>query len=453
MNIRERYEVLKLKPFKRDGVHTKTGLFINEELKRFNVLYGAVRSSKTYGICFKIVKYLLSISNSSADIVFAAPTLKSLERNILTSFFGICIWLNIDKLIKVEYIRPNLIIFGKLRIYLMGASTIAALTSITGGEIRLFWLEEAKLFNSEVLEEMVRRMSHKESKMIMAFNSDNPNHYINRSFTYNEELINKGFLNVIQFELMDNPFLPEEYVESMLTKYPEGSIERDLYIYGINRTFTGKIYSTFTNDNVYTSDLTINDLGVRKWFIGMDYGAASVTCAYIMGINHNYTTIYVMDEYYHDERNNYQGYTDYDHVKNIYSMINKYNINVKKLLIYIPHDAASIQREFNRQGLNTYTYMTERLEDIESIKDLLRDNKVIINEECGELLRSIESYVWDSKKAELGKTVPLKDGYSDHACDALTALVYIKDELGKSFVKKEEKYEDKDNKLITPIHF
>lgn len=121
MNIRERYEVLKLKPFKRDGVHTKTGLFINEELKRFNVLYGAVRSSKTYGICFKIVKYLLSISNSSADIVFAAPTLKSLERNILTSFFGICIWLNIDKLIKVEYIRPNLIIFGKLRIYLMGA--------------------------------------------------------------------------------------------------------------------------------------------------------------------------------------------------------------------------------------------------------------------------------------------------------------------------------------------
>lgn len=229
----KQYGELRVKPFVKNGKKYKGQLFLEEKDKRINILHGAVRSTKTYASILKFIRVLLECRHDSYYFLFTGTTYLSMERNIIIPFLKICNGAGISDIVNIDYKRKDHIIFNDNIIWLKGINDEGAYSTVPGMSLRGWLGDEVKFYPKKVFDEIYHRLSEPGAVAYLTFNSDNPHHYIYEDYVYNQRLVNESIVSEWNFSLFDNPHLDEDYINSLLIKYPEGSGEYKLYVLGL----------------------------------------------------------------------------------------------------------------------------------------------------------------------------------------------------------------------------
>ncbi len=236
---------------------------------------------------------------------------------------------------------------------------------------------------------------------------------------------------VIRGSLFDNlQNLPIASVEKLLEKYPEGSIERKIRIYGEFAMREGLVYPDFSLETHVIDDFWPGDdeLGTWTLYRALDIGLRNPTACLFAAVNVE-GEVYIWDEHYAGEMQLQ------DHLPAI--MAKSGNLAFRFTVI----DPASSQRD-KITGTSPLTYLAENglacipgnnsvVEGITAVADLIRVDKrvgrarLFICRRCSNTIREMRSYRWSrqtvqqSGRVDPSEKVQKKD---DHAMDALRYL-------------------------------
>ncbi|MEW6855077.1 PBSX family phage terminase large subunit [Streptococcus iniae] len=125
------------------------------------------------------------------------------------------------------------------------------------------YVNEASLANEDVFKEIISRCSGDGARIVWDSNPDNPNHWLKRDYIDNKDdkIIN------FSFQLDDNTFLSERYINSIKSATPNGKFyDRD--ILGKWTIAEGAIYSDY-DKSIHEIDILPD---MARYFAGVDWG-------------------------------------------------------------------------------------------------------------------------------------------------------------------------------------
>lgn len=208
---------------------------------RWNILYGATRSGKTYVSYFLVP--LRIREHWDAPIIMCGKTLATLERNVLNPMRGIYPGL-IGKT-RVDAVGSRVVrMFGR-DVYCIGASDERAAEKIQGMGIGYAYLDELTTYPQSFFTMLESRLDRPGAKCDATCNPAAPSHYVKRH-------IDTPGLDVYsqQFTLYDNKFLPPEFVRNLEAEY-RGTVYYDRFILGNWVQAEGLVYPLFDRSRHY----------------------------------------------------------------------------------------------------------------------------------------------------------------------------------------------------------
>ena len=143
---------------------------------KFFLLSGAVRSSKTVA---SLLAYADRVASGPKDAprLMVGNTERSLKRNCLDplqEFIG-------KKHCKINVGTGEMILFGR-KIYLAGASNIAALAKFQGPTVLDLYCDEIATYPEEIVNMVMSRLSLPDSKGWGTCNPGPPAHYLKKNY-------------------------------------------------------------------------------------------------------------------------------------------------------------------------------------------------------------------------------------------------------------------------------
>jgi len=146
---------------------------------------------------------------------------------------------------------------------------------------------------------------------------------------------------------------------------------------------------------------------------GLDLGFRDATAMCVIGYNYKKDKFFVLDEYYGNEK------TTDKHAEAIQSMIDKWALD------YIFIDSAAQQTRFDlaqMYDIPTINAKKSLLDGIGHVGSLVDNNKILVSQNCTEVLKAFDAYRWDPNP-NLIKEKPVHDDAS-HMADALRYALY-----------------------------
>lgn len=209
--------------------------FLRDDLRRINLLYGSVRSGKTW---ISLLKWAIWIGQQPADKEFlmVSKTITTLKRNCL----GLLEQL-IGNNISYSISQKKAVIFGRT-VWLEGASDDRAESKIRGMTLIGVYVDELTQIPQDFYLMSLSRLSEKGAVFLATTNPDHPNHYVKT------QIIDNAILDkqVIKFFIDDNIFLDEEYKENLKKEYT--GVYYDRFILGNFVRAEGLVFPDFAND-------------------------------------------------------------------------------------------------------------------------------------------------------------------------------------------------------------
>jgi len=158
--------------------------------------------------------------------------------------------------------------------------------------------------------------------------------------------------------------------------------------------------------------------GADYWIAGIDYGSVNAFCCLLIGVSTGMSNqmgkqLWVEKEYYWDPKRTGRQKVNSEYADDVQEFLEPYGVKH----IYLDPSAESFQLELRRRGLHAIHADNDVYNGIQTTCDYLRNGKLVICSECKNLIREVESYVWDNKSAERGDDVPVKR--DDHSIDGL----------------------------------
>lgn len=269
--------------------------------------------------------------------------------------------------------------------------------------------------------------------------------FYKQDFFKNEEEKKKYFL--IKGTSLENTFLPQDYIETMLNSWSDLRIQRE--VMGSFDTFEGAIYDEFRRDVHVVEPYEIPDTWTR--IIGQDHGYRN-PAASVFGAVDGDGNIVIYDELYVKETL----------IEDICKKIaTKTGPRLKHLMLIDP----STKAKRNQAGGVAYSDFSIYLDNlpknvaiatannevgtgIEKVKSFLKINpknkkpRLTIFSNCVNILEEFVQYRWDPLTAAQSGTKNDKEAprkYNDHAMDALRYLVMSRPDPSK-FEKKDNKF-------------
>ena len=147
-----------------------------DELKRINILQGAVRSGKTY-ISLILFAFFVAASPDGSTFLMAGRTLNTLERNVLEllkSMVG-------SKNFTYSLAKKSGKLFHK-KIYFEGAGDNGAESKIRGMTLYGAYLDELTLLPESFFAMLLSRLSMEGAKLIATTNPDSPRHWLKEKY-------------------------------------------------------------------------------------------------------------------------------------------------------------------------------------------------------------------------------------------------------------------------------
>lgn len=209
--------------------------FLLDDLHRINLLYGSVRSGKTW---ISLLKWAIWIGQQAQDKQFlmVGKTITTLKRNCLVLLEEL-----IGDNITYSISQKKAVIFGRT-VWLEGANDERSESKIRGMTLMGVYIDELTQIPQDFYLMALSRLSEKGAVFLATTNPDHPKHYVKTEIIDND-LLDK---QVIKFLLDDNIFLDETYKENLKKEYSGVFYQR--FILGDFVRAEGIIFPEFAND-------------------------------------------------------------------------------------------------------------------------------------------------------------------------------------------------------------
>ena len=234
--------------------------FLKDDLHRINLLYGSVRSGKTW---ISLLKWAIWIGQQAQDKQFlmVGKTITTLKRNCLVLLEEL-----IGDNITYSISQKKAVIFGRT-VWLEGANDERSESKIRGMTLMGVYIDELTQIPQDFYLMALSRLSEKGAVFLATTNPDYPKHYVKAEIIDNDKLDKQ----VIKFLLDDNIFLDETYKENLKKEYTGVYYSR--FINGDFVRAEGVVFRDFADN---TEKYLIDKKDVPKSFksvgIGYDLG-------------------------------------------------------------------------------------------------------------------------------------------------------------------------------------
>ena len=375
---------------------------------------GAIRSGKTVA---SIIAWLAYVMDSNENVFFmSGKTYGSLVRNVIDGDFGILELGAPDVIMTRDRTGSNVLMIGRKKIYLFGASDDAAYTRLKGLTAGGWYADEVATHpETFIVEALSRTAVSTDRRIFWTLNPTVPGHYIYKRFLdVWEEKHTKGYIR-FQFTLDDNLAMSAERRRELESQYI--GRYRMMYILGLRCAAEGVIYEAFNREMVYSElPKDISLVGCQR-YIACDYGTVNpcvfLDCTICHGI------VYVTREYRWDSRKEMRQKTDDQYVEDMKQFAG--DPEECESIIIVDPSASSFITALKLAGFMVVQGKNDVMPGIRRLASLFALNRVRIHESCTGLISELELYIWDEKAALNGDEKPLKT--NDHAPDALRYYV------------------------------
>lgn len=398
--------------------------FLTESTKKINLAHGSVRCGKTVAGTFRAMQAADECPDS--QIWFIGHTASTVYDNVirlilekrpddspdpLAVFRPHCTWLKGDR--ELMYVDSK----GRIkRISTVGAKDAGAVGAIQGKTMSVVYCDEMTLYPNSIIEMLSTRISNPHSVLIATMNPSHPSHIL-KGWIDKARAGDPSYYE-LKFTLDDNPFVEDSYKERIRTSL-SGVYYKRLYL-GEWTLAEGAIFDFFDRSvHVVKRPPKAADY----WICGVDYGTNNAFAALLIGVNCGIQTqtppmMWVEKEYFWDYKRKGSQKTSFEFARDLKEFLEPYGVR----LIYIDPSAANFKLDLQRLGFHPVNAENEVGDGIVKTMSLLKDGRLFICAECTNLIREVESYVWNPKCEEKGEDEPLK--VDDHAVDALRYAVY-----------------------------
>ena len=363
--------------------------FLQQARAKEVVVYGGAGSGKSYTVAqFLIIDKLLSQRNKY--LLIARKYNPSLRLTSYRLVLDVLNKLNVPYLEHkveqtIELPRRNVIFFRG----------IDEPEKIKSSEFNYIWMEEATEFEYNdylQLKLRLRRATETKNQMYLTYNSLDG--WTKKQFYDRVD----SDVEVLHTWYVDNPFLDEEYVQTL-----EKLIEQDeafyrIYALGEYAEIKNKIYSNYTITNEVPT-------AFDEIIYGLDFGYNNPTACLRIGIKDN--NIYILDELYERYKTNQE----------LIEMLRDF-VTEPNAPIYC--DSAEPQRIQELIQAGYYAMPSDK--SVKDGIDFIKRHKIYITENCANTIKEIESYKWREDKEGNLLEEPVK--FMDHTMDALRYAVY-----------------------------
>lgn len=209
--------------------------FLINDLHRINLLYGSVRSGKTW---ISLLKWAIWVGQQASDKQFlmVGKTITTLKRNCLVLLEEL-----IGDNITYSISQKKAVIFGRT-VWLEGANDERSESKIRGMTLMGVYIDELTQIPQDFYLMALSRLSEKGAVFLATTNPDHPKHYVKTEIIDND-LLDK---QVIKFLIDDNIFLDETYKENLKKEYSGVFYQR--FILGEFVRAEGIIFPEFANN-------------------------------------------------------------------------------------------------------------------------------------------------------------------------------------------------------------
>lgn len=234
--------------------------FLKDDLRRINLLYGSVRSGKTW---ISLLKWAIWVGQQAQDKQFlmVGKTITTLKRNCLILLEEL-----IGDNITYSISQKKAVIFGRT-VWLEGANDERSESKIRGMTLLGCYIDELTQIPQDFYLMALSRLSEKGAVFLATTNPDHPKHYVKTEIIDND-LLDK---QVVKFLLDDNIFLDETYKDNLKKEYTGVYYQR--FILGDFVRAEGVVFRDFAeNVDKYIIDRKDVPKDLRNFSVGFDIG-------------------------------------------------------------------------------------------------------------------------------------------------------------------------------------
>ena len=384
------------------------------EDKRYTILEGSVRSSKTFALDAKTIVQLSRYDVAGKRLMTGA-TKQTLYRNVLLDLFAVAGRENYSYNLSTG----ELWLFGK-QWFCLGAKDEASYKQILGSTVGLAVGDEVVEYPKSFLAQLFMRMSPKGARFYGSTNPSNPYCYLKADVMDNPAFAKD--LEVIHFTLDDNPNIDKRTKASIIAS--QTGVFKLRYIDGLWVVAEGSIYRDSWDDRLNTctdktEPIQLKNTGgfIDRWY-SIDAGVDHPQCH--LEFYDDGDIVWVTREQRWDSRKELRQKTDGQYCADL-----ELFMGGRGYQVIVPPEAASLRAELNLRGFWVTDANNAVTEGIHTVSTLLSRRKLRINkDQCPELAKRIPTYAWDTAAAKRGEEQPLK--VEDDDCDALRYGVHEK---------------------------
>lgn len=362
------------------------------------VLYGAIRSGKTYLAVVLFLAFIKANAKKGYNFIIGGVNMGAIRRNILEvmeMMLGADITLNQFNAFEL---------FGNT-VYCFGGDDASKWKAIRGFTAKGALLNEATALHESFVLEAISRCSEPDARIIIDTNPENPMHYIKTSFVdANGEKLLSGRTRVRahHFSIFDNELLGDDAIGSLIASTPSG-MQTDRNIYGRWVAAQGAIYCDFNENNLISVE-AMDRIIMSRVFCGVDWGWSHKGVIAVWGYHDG--KYYRLEE--HVER--FKGVDDHWvgvglDIKRRYGNVPFYCDPARPEYIY----------KFQKAGLNAQNAFNAVMPGITVMASLYKQNLILIPDDP-ELNENYMTEIYAYTYATGGKDEPMK--INDDCMDA-----------------------------------
>ena len=359
---------------------------------------GAVRSGKT--LCMGVAFLLWAmICFHDQQFALCGKTIGALRRNLLPGALAELRQLGATWEERRSENSITMHFGGRTnRFLLFGGRDEGSAALIQGVTLAGLLLDEVALMPRSFVEQACARCSVTGSKLWFNCNPEGPEHWFYREWIGKAEERKALYLH---FTMDDNPSLAP-YIRQRYERLYTGIFYRR-FVLGEWAAAEGLIYDFFDREK----DAVPTPKGeMEAWRVSIDYGTVNPTSMGLWGRRNG--VWYRVEEYYYDSRREGQQKTDAEYVEALRALCGDRRVE----RVIVDPSAASFQAALRQAGFPVRAADNRVLDGIRVTAGLLRNGQIVLCESCGDCLREIALYCWES-----GKEAPRKE--NDHAMDEM----------------------------------
>lgn len=392
--------------------------------KPFNLWEGSIRSGKTFWSLIWLIDKIMNLPKG--DGMLLGQTSETIDRNYLLDFLALMDSDGIEynyvqrSHIDIEVYKEDTDESFTRRMWIVGAKDKGSIKRIRGSTLMIAYIDELTMMPQIAFDELVGRMSHKESIVLATTNPDSPHHWVLKDYVENTD--KKGDWARFTFIMDDNASLSQEYKDRMKRQYSGIPARYQRMILGKWVMADGLIYPGFNEKKHVIKSLA--DIGIKgppmKWHVAGDYGTKNPTSFGLIGQwphpepNRDRRYIYVLvDEYYHDGRKTGISKTTSAYLYDFRKLIQQKRIAT----ITFDPSATPLIAEFEQAGYRVTPADNDVLAGIGLVGNALENDVLYIMDTCQNTIEEFGLYIWDEVAGLKGIDRPIKQ--NDHSMDMI----------------------------------